>query len=263
MTTLLLLAAAAMGADAYNDVFQQADDLYAAGQYLEAAHRYEQLVAEDVVNPAVFFNLGNAYYRAGLPGLAITNYERALRLNPLLENARLNLAQAVSQTEHRLRRPAPPAWERTLLFWHFELPKGVSMIAAVVGWALCWILLALRLWRPLPYLRLGAAVCLLIAALFGMSAWAKAHPPELAVAIQEVVPVRYGTGESEATRFELFEGDRVLIDRRKGDWVRVVVADGDRGWARAEGVLPVGPPYERPSDDLVWRRPQQSAAVSE
>lgn len=30
----------------------------------------------------LFYNLGNAYYRQGKLGLAILNYERALRLDP-------------------------------------------------------------------------------------------------------------------------------------------------------------------------------------
>jgi len=86
-----------------------------------------------------------------------------------------------------------------------------------------------------------------LAVAFGLSAWVKAHGDLYAVANNERVPVHYGTSEDETVRFELYEGDRVLVDRRESGWARVMTADGERGWARGRALAFVGPPYERPS----------------
>ncbi len=86
----------------------------------------------------------------------------------------------------------------------------------------------------------------LLTALFAASWWVKSNPQQLAVAVQRGVPVRYGVSDTETVHFELYEGDRVVVDRRDNGWARVETAGGDRGWARDEYLVFVGPPYERP-----------------
>jgi len=231
------------GATAYNQTFVRATEMYGEGDYAKAIELYGQLVDEGVVHSAVFYNLGNAYYRSGRLGFAIANYERVLQLDPGNANAHQNLAQCVAQTQGRLARPQPPAWERYLFFWHAGLGPNMTRPAAFLAWVGLWTVLAVRSWRPIRYLR-RAAVLLAIAALaLGASTWVKARPSRMAVAVEDVVPVHYGIGEQETVRFNLHEGDRVIIDRNDGEWARVAVADGDRGWAKLDHLVPVGPPY--------------------
>ena len=87
----------------------------------------------------------------------------------------------------------------------------------------------------------------LLTTLFAASWWVKSNPHQLAVAAQRGVPVRYGVSDTETVRFELYEGDRVAVDRRNNGWARVETAGGERGWTREEYLVFVGPPYERPS----------------
>ncbi len=244
MTALLGILLACAGAGAFTDAFDQACAEYEQKDYIAAAQRFEQLVDEDVVAPAVFYNLGNCYYRLGRLGPAIANYERALHLAPGFENAAQNMAECIKKTERRLNRVQRPEWERSLLFWHYTLPPKVTRAVAVFLWYALWTALALRLWRPERYLSRMAIVLAVLAAAFGASAWAKAHPPALAVAAVERVPVHYGTNEDEAVRFELYEGDRVAVDRRADGWARVNISSGERGWARESDLVFVGPPYE-------------------
>ncbi|HEO70776.1 MAG TPA: SH3 domain-containing protein [Candidatus Hydrogenedentes bacterium] len=116
-------------------------------------------------------------------------------------------------------------------------------------WLLFWVLLAFRLVRPSRHVTRAAMLLGLLVVAFAFSAWIKAHPSLYAVADRERVPVHYGTSEEETVRFELYEGDRVLVDRRQGGWARVSTADGERGWAKECNLVLVGPPYERPSDE--------------
>ena len=229
--------------DVFEETFEQGNAAYSKGRYHEAIAAYEQLVEARVVDPAVFYNLGNAYYRAGKIGPAIANYERALRWNPGMENARKNLEVSVQKTERRLPRPAPADWERVALFWHHSLSPGTMRSIAFVSWVVLWLLLAVRLFRRSVYLTRLAAVAGLIAAAFGVSVWIENNGPMYAVAEEPRVPVRYGTNDDESVRFELYEGDRVLIDGIRRNWVRVVTADGHRGWAKRDAFYFTGPPY--------------------
>ncbi len=254
LALVLLLAA-----DTYTGAFAKANDAYLAGEYAQAVRGYEELVAEGAKNPVIFFNLGNAYYKQGRLGLAIANFERALHLQPGFEEARDNLAVAVMHTRQKAERPAPPLWEQNLLFWHYDITYRATWWLAAAAWVLFWILLAVRIARPLPYLR-GAVVVLGVLALaFGWSAWRKAHPEPMAVAVVDEVPLRYGPGEDEAVvtygsgaqedgaaEAALYEGDRLRVERHAG-WTRVAAADGRRGWVPEADLAFATPPYgERP-----------------
>ena len=141
----------------------------------------------------------------------------------------------------------PQDWEQSLLFWHYNLGPGATRTLALALWFGFWIVLGIRQCRRLRYFRVTALTLAALAAAFGMSAWAKSHPAAIAVASNERVPVYYGTDETSTTRFELFDGDRVTVERRANGWARVRTANGERGWARESGLTFVGPPYERAS----------------
>ncbi len=244
MSVLLSLL---MAASIFDDSFEAATTAYNEGNYAQAVTVLEQLVANGVVEPEVFYNLGNAYYRSDRLAPAIANYERALQLNARLEGAQENLDACIRQTERGLSKPKPRDWEQDLLFWHYDIRRETSLRLAILAWCLLWALLAIRQVRRFPYLRRSALAMGLLAALFAASWWVKSSPQQLAVAAHRGVPVRYGVSDTETVHFELYEGDRVVIDRRAKGWARVETAGGDRGWTRDEHLVFVGPPYERPS----------------
>lgn len=240
MTALVLCAA--LAATVFESTFEGANAAFAEGRFADAAREYSRLVESGVDHPVVLYNLGNAQQRLGQTGPAIANYERALELAPGMEEARHNLRIAVAQTPRGLERPLPSAWEQALLFWHYRMPHAVSRALAIAGWAAFWAMVALRAWRPLPYLRLAATLVFFATLAFATSAWYKARPAPIAAAQVEQAPVRFGKSEAEAVYFELLEGDRVLVDRREDGWARVETVDGRRGWARESDLYFPGPP---------------------
>lgn len=238
-----VVIAAVFAAGAFDDTFASSVDAYRDGDYNASIRLLEQLAQENVIESVVYFNLANAYYRRGELGPAIANYERALQLEPGMDDARDNLYSAIERTERALPKPLPPEWERALLFWHEGLRPGTSFRWAAVCWVLAWGCLGIRQFRPVPYVRVAASVFGVMAVIFAASWWAKTHPQELAVAKDSRVPVRYGTHNSETIRFELYEGDRVSVDGREGSWVRVRAADGERGWVKSDSLIFVGAPF--------------------
>jgi cytochrome c-type biogenesis protein CcmH/NrfG len=79
------------------DAIAAANALYDDGNYAAAARVYEQLVAQNVQDSRLFYNLGNIYLRQGDLGHAILNYQRAIRLAPRDADIKANLELARSQ----------------------------------------------------------------------------------------------------------------------------------------------------------------------
>lgn len=245
MNALLCAFTFLLGATSLSEDFQSANAAYAAGKFAEATQAYEKIAAAGAVDPVLFFNLGNAYYKAGRLGPAIANFERAVALRPGFAEARENLEKAVSDTKNKLPKPLRPGWQQALLFWDSSLAYGTARGIAIGAWLAFWGLLGIHLLRRVPYGRSIALFLAGLAALSGLSAWCKAHPVPLAVGMpaQGSAQVRFGPADSEEVRFELAEGDRVAVEDHANGWVRVRSIDGVQGWVREGDVCLVGPPY--------------------
>lgn len=68
-----------------------ADSAYKAEDYGEARDLYLQSINTYGPSAKIYYNLGNAYYRAGDIGHAVLSYERSLRLDPTDKDTRQNL----------------------------------------------------------------------------------------------------------------------------------------------------------------------------
>lgn len=77
----------------------EADSAYMNDDFLNAAALYQSAI--DSLGPSAdrYYNLGNAYYRAGLTGMAIVSYERAHRLDPSNKDIIDNLEFVNAQTK--------------------------------------------------------------------------------------------------------------------------------------------------------------------
>ena len=70
--------------------WKKAEELYAAKQYAEAANMYAEMFQYGE-SAELYYNYANALYKSNQIGLAILNYERALRLDPTNEDIKFNL----------------------------------------------------------------------------------------------------------------------------------------------------------------------------
>ncbi len=250
----LLLLLSLLGAGAFDQTFDAGVSAYEQENFPAAIVSFETLIDQEVRTPDVFYNLGNSYFRMGHLGGAIANYERALQLDPGHEDAEENLFRCLQMSPRGLPKPASSDFEQAFLFWHGGLSPGTSFSLAVLFWILAWTALSLRQIRAWPYLRIAAGICMVLTVLFTASWQVKNNPPLLAVTQVDLLPVHYGMDTSEKVRFELYEGDRVEVDDRIGDWVRVNTVDGERGWAEASGLIFVGSPASGYRDFAVGER---------
>lgn len=100
LTLLLLICAQALTGRA--NLVAEADSAYMNDDFKSAAMLYQEAI--DSLGPSAerYYNLGNAYYRSELPGMAIVSYERALRLDPTNKDVRENLEFVNSKIVDRI-----------------------------------------------------------------------------------------------------------------------------------------------------------------
>src|SRR5438874_982861 len=115
IVSLTASLAAASATFAQTDAqFAKANQEFAAGQFKEAADDYKAIVRSGQWSANLFYDLGNAYFRAGDFGRAILNYERALALDPRHPEADANLR--IARDEARALELTANSAERALRF---------------------------------------------------------------------------------------------------------------------------------------------------
>lgn len=221
------------------DLFESANTAYQAGDYEKAITGYVELQHNhNVKSPALFFNLGNAWNKNGKPGKAILYYEAALAADPRFDPARQNLQTTLEKTKRKLPPPDPRQVEQGDWLHYYPFSPMQSLVLTHVCLFVTLILLLLRHWRGSMRLAwAGRALPILAFAFFVLTIaadYAAMDDPKLAVTVAEEAPVYFSMSENDSPRFLLYEGDRVLVDRIEGDWIRVNAYDGKRGWMRKE-----------------------------
>jgi len=216
--------------------FEAANQLYEEGKFADAAAGYEQLVQAGRVSAALYFNLGNAWFKSGQMGRAIAAYRRAERLAPRDPDVRANLQFARNQVQG----PTLPAnaWRR----WLGQLSLNEwGALAAVALWGL-FLLLAATQWRPAlksslrTPLVFSAAATVCLGACLGAAVYQN-RSFNLAVVIKPEAVVRYGWLDVSQTAFSVHDGAELQVLDQNNDWLQITAGPLRVGCIRRDQVL--------------------------
>ncbi|HRQ37044.1 MAG TPA: tetratricopeptide repeat protein [Chloroflexota bacterium] len=226
-----------------------ANVLAANGRTAEAIRAYENLVSQGMDDPALYFNLGNAYYQNGELGRAILNYRRAEQLAPRDGDIQHNLALARAQATEQL----PQTPDTIVTIFLADMAGWLTLNETAVLTLLLWTLLCVAVFvvRRLGHGRgrtLLKNSLLPLALLFVLSAFTlgsrlqKANTLKEAVIVAQVADVYAGPGEQYGSEFQLNGGTEVALYQTRGDWAQIGAPDAAlRGWVNVGAVTAVNP----------------------
>jgi hypothetical protein len=242
----LLLAGPATTA---GETMVTANQLYDMGRYEQAAQAYQQLADKGHTDSALYYNLGNAYYKQGDIGRAILNYRRAQGLDPRDPDIEANLVmareQAVDQFEVANQAGTMRLVGQALRSW---LALNEVAMAALGLWILFVFLVLIytsakagSVWRkPVRYGLIVVGVLLAggVLALGGHLYLDASQAGGVIVASE--VDITSGPGPQYVTEFTVHSGAEVNLVERRGNWVRLAAPGTElEGWVPASAVEPV------------------------
>lgn len=222
---------------------QHADDSYHQGNYQQAISDYKSLLDKGV-SPALYYNLGNAYYRSDSLSKAILCYERAYRLSPSDKDIRFNLQFARSKTIDKI---APEddnfftlVYQSVVNFANVDTwaVVGIGSIVIALVLMLCY-LFASPLWlRKTGFF--GSVAFLLVFVFSTLFAWQQKYwfdNSRGAIVMSPAIGVKSAPEDKTPDAYVIHEGTRVNIldDGIKG-WKQIQLGDGREGWIKS-GVI--------------------------
>lgn len=207
--------------------------------YLAAARELETILESGMQSGAVYYNLGNAYYRAGEYGRAILNYRKAMPYRPRDAYLKANLDQALSVAPGRLEATAAN-WTTHLFFWTdwMSYPQKAWLTSILLSGAA--ILFASATVFRRPRIRQIGYVLLVISIPIGLDLGISASDmlnSRRAVITGETT-ARKGTAKSYEPAFDqpLRDGAEFTVLSETGDWTFGHFENIGDGWVRNEFV---------------------------
>lgn len=237
-TALFLTSSSFAFADTVTEAYQRGNERYQNGKYEEAIEEYSRVALEGVRNSAVYYNLGNAYFKAKKLGMAIASYERAYRLKPRDEDIKANLDYAntflVDTFDDR----------RGVISYLIERVNGLyNLNEIMVTASACYlILIALiilsmllpfgeALKRLIPYV---ASLAVIAFVLFSFKAYDGSI--RKAIAVTPTVEAKSGPGDDYSVQFVAHEGVKLRILEERDGWYQVLIRGNLRGWVKSEEI---------------------------
>lgn len=237
MIILLIFINSLLFSQNYESQFDKANKLLKVNEYEKAISAYEKLSKENIKSAELYYNLGNAYYRNEQIGLAILNYNKALKYNNGFEDAEFNLNIAKLKTIDK--------FEEVPTFFLDDLNQDITRMFNEKQWTIINVLLAFVLFglfvlfRTRKYSNSKKQVLLLIliasfffifSSYYGYKQLQYESNFTDGVITASSTYVKSSPDENSKDLIILHEGTSFKLLDKVGNWVELRLSDGNKGW---------------------------------
>jgi hypothetical protein len=222
------------GAQSYLKAEKDIDRARQLEAFRSAIEDWEKAVAIEP-SDALYYNLGNAYYKSGKIGLALLNYYRCLWLHPQHPEA-LGNVRFISANDPTLIAENQPHFER----WRSHTATFWTLFAAISFWtSVIALYCSFKLTRAAVLLRIGGSMALILSCIgiYGACQWHVLL--DTGIVITPDAPLHLSpTRESESIS-KIMEGSCLKFSQKHGDFYLVESSEGHNGWIAADSFQPV------------------------
>lgn len=219
--------------------FHAGNEAYAQGEYEEAIAAYRDVLEAGYVSGALYYNLGNAYYRAGQVGQAIRYYEKARQLIP--QNPRL--LHSLEVVRDQIGADVPTRTQPGgFVVLAQQIPVTGLLIVGLLLYAVGVVVWAYRRWAapglraPYQYGSIGALAFGLFLVVVALTASYMQTLDRRAIIITPSASLHEAPQAGAPADTTLREGYMVRIQRKRRGWTRVELPGGTVGWIAEENI---------------------------
>lgn len=214
--------------------FFEANRAYKKDQFQAAIDGYLKLIKNGFENGHIYFNLANAYLRAGDLGRAILFYERAYLLIPRDDDLNFNLSHAKSQTVDATDKLQTFAMNGFLGLDTWNLYEAFFVFSILN--VFLFFILGIRLFNKAEwsyYLSIFLVIVISVGALVLALKWYQSASDNRAIILADEVAVRAGPDPQDTVLFKIHEGTMVNYERSEDGWVLLNLSEDKRGWVKS------------------------------
>jgi tetratricopeptide (TPR) repeat protein len=212
---------------------------YQQQEYQQAIDIYQSYIDSGLVSDELYYNLGNCYYKIEKIPSAILYYEKALKLNSRNEDAQHNLELVslmhtdkieqipqlfIKRWDKALIRLFPKAWWTVIWMLFFALT-----LLSVGGLFISHQHKRLFLYSLILSLALST-----FSGVYAIKEYNYQNKEQAGIVFTPTLNVKSSPDDSSVNLFVIHAGTRVELLDQVGNWHQISIADGSRGWIKAE-----------------------------
>jgi tetratricopeptide (TPR) repeat protein len=225
------------------ELLEKANKEYIDNNYEEAIVLYEQIVNSGYSSAALYYNLGSAYYKLNDIANSILNFERAKQLAP-----------GDDRIDHNLNIARLYVVDKIEVLPQFFLSRWIDNMRASNssdGWAI-WSIVLFALFvilgsvyflassssvkKIMFFISIFVLLTSVISLKFSADQKDVIMEKSYGIVFAKSVTLKSSPDESGTNLFLLHEGTKVKVTDKVGDWVEIMVSDGNRGWLKSSDV---------------------------
>lgn len=240
---IFLIIANTIAAQNADQLFSTANDLYKNEKFEKAIALYKQIESQGLHSSELYYNLGNSYYKLNKVGPSIYYLEKALKINPLNEDAANNLIFAKRLALDKIEELPKTVLQKFNSNYLQQLSYNQWAVVVVILSILGSLLFLLFYFVDVPakkrlYFVSSSVsfILLMIALLITFNQYSISKNRKEAIVFAEESEVRNAPTFNSEEAFILHEGTKVFVLDAIDNWKKIKLADGKIGWIIAEDI---------------------------
>ncbi|MFX0556224.1 SH3 domain-containing protein [Maribacter sp. CXY002] len=232
-----------MGAQQGDSIFEKATKAYNEGDFSNAVALYHKILEGGEHSAALYFNMGNAYYKLNEIPESIYYFEKSLLLNPNDEEVKQNLSYAQNMTLDAIDTLPQTSLSR---FY-----KNITNRFSFEGWAYLSILfltLFVVLYIAFYYFEHSSRkrwafitsllflILCVVSVVFAFVAQRDYNSDNPAIIFADEIQISAEPNENSQEVFILHAGTKVNVLDQLNAWYRIRLTDGKTGWIPSEAL---------------------------
>ena len=221
------------------EIFAQANAAYNEANYGKAVELYMHILDKGQHSAALYYNLGNAYYRLNQVAESIYFFEKAKQLAPENQDIKINSAFAQNMTIDAIE-PLPQSQLALLQSKIFSLLTLDNWSKLTLGllWLFALLFLGYLFTQSTAVKRnlffLSTAFLILFIGAFGItfSKDSKSKQTQYAILFSKKIDTWSEPNQQGDLLFMLHEGTKVQVLDSLAEWQKIRISNGSEGWLR-------------------------------
>lgn len=239
LLSLLTVTTTVVAQASMEPLFEQGNTAYNEGDYQKAISLYEQTFKMGQHSAALYFNLGNAYYRLNKVAESIYYFEKAKQLNPKDEDIQINGAFAQNMTIDAIENlpESQIAQFQKSLFGIFSFSTW-SLLTVVLLWIFLGLFLGYLFFKSVQLKRSFFFSAMLVLLVFTTSFFVtftidqQNKNIQYAILFSDQIDIWSEPNLQGDLLFTLHEGTKVQLLDKLQEWQKIRIANGSEGWIR-------------------------------
>ncbi len=237
LSVVLLFIPLIMLADSAKTLFERANEYYAKGDYEKTISLCDSLLKNNVESAAIYYNLGNAWFKLDDVSKAILYYEKAKKIDPNNEDINYNLQLANTRIADRIV-PVPEfflkTWWKKVLFALNEKQWTYLNIAIFLVFLLFVFLFFIskdsNIKKSTFLFSIIFLILSIISGFIGYRSYKTKITHNTAVIFTPTVNIKSAPDDKSSTIFILHQGSKVNLLEESANWEKIKIANGSEGW---------------------------------